>query len=97
MTARALATRLARAERVARSVAPRRGPETFVVLCGSDGHGGPLPDEGELCSFSLDGEEHLMAEADAHAFLQAEFARRGWAPVVIWVSYGQTPLPKAHR
>ena len=41
-----------------------------------------------LSAFELDGEPHVMPEAEAHAFLEEEFRRRGWQPVVIVVQYG---------
>ena len=40
-----------------------------------------------LGAFELDGERHVMPEAEAHAFLEEEFQRRGWKPVLIVVEY----------
>lgn len=95
MTARGLAARLARAELAARKAAPCGGPETFVVWGGRGAGRVPLPDEeaAELCRFTLDGEEHVMAEAEAETFLAAEFGRRGWSPTLVWVNYERAPLP----
>lgn len=35
----------------------------------------------------------MLPEAGAVTFLGAEFARRGWHPLIIWVDYKRLPLP----
>jgi hypothetical protein len=100
MSIRQLDSRLARAEQAARQAAPRLGPETFWLRCGhgpveiptnwrgerefafGGDHSSPL-----LGAFELDGEPHVMPEAEARAFLDEEFRRRGWQPLVIVVQY----------
>ena len=78
-----------------RRAAPHGGPETFVVWGGCGSGRNPLPDEeaADLCCFCLDGVERVMPESETDAFLAAEFARRGWSPTLIWVSYERVPLP----
>ena len=98
MSVRGLDARLARAEQASRQAGPRVGPETFVLRCGygpvqtvtnwkgerevsfGSEEGAPL-----LGVFELDGEPHVMPAAQAHGFLDAEFRRRGWQPVLIVV------------
>ncbi len=100
MSVRGLDARLARAEQVSRRVAPQLGPETFWLRCGHGpvetvtnwkgerefvfGYDASSP---ELCAFELDGEPQVMPTAEAHAFLEEEFRRRGWQPLVIVVQY----------
>ena len=100
MSVRGLGARLARAEQAARQVTPRLGPETFCLRCG---HGPVESatswngqrefrfgyDDGSpmLGAFELDGRPQVMPEAEARAFLDAEFRRRGWQPIVIVVRF----------
>lgn len=98
MSVSGLDARLARAEQASRQAAPRVGPETFVLRCG---HGPAQivtrwngrrevsfahDQSAELLgAFELDGEPQVMPAPEARAFLDAEFRRRGWQPVLIVV------------
>ena len=98
MSVRGLDARLARAEQASRQIAPRVGPETFALHCG---HGpaqivtrwngrcevsfGCDQSTELLGAFELDGEPQVMPAAEARAFLEEEFRRRGWQPVLIVV------------
>ena len=100
MSVRRFDSRLARAEQAARQVAQQLGPQAFWLRCG---HGpvetvtnwrgvrefsfGFEESSPLLSAFELDGECHVMPEAEAHAFLEEEFRRRGWQPIVIVVQY----------
>lgn len=81
MSRRDLGGRLVRAEQAARRSLSRCGPEVFIV------HARVAADGQALCRFCLDDERHVMAEAEARAFLGGEFARRGWDPVRITVRH----------
>lgn len=100
MTIRQLDSRLTRAEQAVRQSAPQLGPATFVLQCGSGPVETVTTWNGKcrfsfgfeesspvLGAFELDGERHVMPEAEAHAFLEEEFQRRGWQPIVIVVEY----------
>jgi hypothetical protein len=52
------------------------------------------PDAQSLYEVSFDGEERLLGRAEAEQLLAAEFARRGWDPVVIWVDHERVSLPE---
>jgi hypothetical protein len=98
VSARGLDARLARAEQAARQSFVQRGPGTFVLRCEhgpaqivTRWNGRPevsfaYDQSAELLgAFELDGEPQVMPAAEAHAFLEEEFRRRGWQPVLIVV------------
>lgn len=98
MSVRGLDARLARAEQAARQSFVQRGPGAFVLRCD---HGPAQivtrwngrrevsfahDQSAELLgAFELDGEPQVMPAPEARAFLDAEFRRRGWQPVLIVV------------
>ena len=98
MSVRGLDSRLTRAEQAARQSFVQRGPGAFVLRCDHgpaqivtrwDGRrevSFAYDQSAELLgAFELDGEPQVMPVAEAHAFLEEEFQRRGWQPVLIVV------------